>query len=239
MGWMARGCPVRRTHCILRCPFRSGSAATSGNPDRPFPHRHGHPDRRGGGVPVLAAQTGRISRVKVSDSGYGLALYLDGRRADHGLRAPVPLPSRHRAVAADHAVRRRVLGIRWPAGGAVGFEAGDTIGWSGNSGRSFGPHLHFEVRDQRTQWPINPLRWTLVGEGVTEDDVPPEFRAVWVLPVGDCEGKGRGGSAGARPMGSPSGWRGHSGSAWRPSTGSTESRSPTALRHRRLSRRQS
>ena len=45
-------------------------------------HFHTGMDIRTGGVegvPVLAAQTGRISRVKVSDAGYGLALYLDGR----------------------------------------------------------------------------------------------------------------------------------------------------------------
>ena len=156
-------------------------------------HFHTGMDIRTGGVegvPVLAAQTGRISRVKVSDSGYGLALYLDGR----GLTTVYAHLSRFHPDIEGWLQTTQYAAESWafdgPLGETFGFEAGDTIGWSGNSGRSFGPHLHFEVRDQRTQWPINPLRWTLVGEGVTEDDVPPEFRGVWVLPAGDCEIEG-------------------------------------------------
>ena len=156
-------------------------------------HFHTGMDIRTGGVegvPVLASQTGRISRVKVSDAGYGLALYLDGR----GLTTVYAHLSRFHPDIEAWLRETQYANERWafdgPPTATFSFNAGDTIGWSGNSGRSFGPHLHFEVRDQRTQWPINPLHWTLVGEGMTHDDVPPEFRAVWVLPVGGAMAEG-------------------------------------------------
>ena len=63
---------------------------------------------------------------------------------------------------------------------------GDTIGWSGNSGSSGGPHLHFEVRDTKTQHPINPLFW---GFDVP-DAVAPELQGLWVLPVNGSQVNG-------------------------------------------------
>lgn len=142
------------------------------------------------GIPVLAAQPGRISRVKVSHLGYGRALYLDGEGKT----------TVYAHLSAFHPDIERWLRTtqyaaeQWaydgPPTAVFSFEAGDTIGWSGNSGRSFGPHLHFEVRDRRTQWPINPLRWTFEGQGMTADPIPPEFRAVWVMPVGEATVEG-------------------------------------------------
>ena len=191
MGWM--GCMPLLAQDTLHSPLSIPLQFSGNFGEIRTGHFHTGMDIRTGGVegvPVLAAQTGRVSRVKVSDSGYGLALYLDGQ----GLTTVYAHLSQFHPTIEEWLKTTQYAAESWafdgPPGETFSFGAGDTIGWSGNSGRSFGPHLHFEVRDQRTQWPINPLRWTLVGAGVTEDDVPPEFRGVWVLPAGDGEVEG-------------------------------------------------
>jgi hypothetical protein len=67
------------------------------------------------------------------------------------------------------------------------FQAGDTLGWSGNSGGSGGPHLHFEVRETATERPINPLLWDLP----VTDRRPPELGGLWILPLADGQVAGR------------------------------------------------
>jgi len=57
---------------------------------------------------------------------------------------------------------------------------GSVIALSGNSGGSTGPHLHFEIREERTEEPLNPL---LFGYQIA-DTVKPEIRSVRLFPVG-------------------------------------------------------
>ena len=142
------------------------------------------------GIPVLAAHEGTISRVKVSQRGYGLALYLNGG----GITSVYAHLSQFHPDIEAWLMAKQYGNEKWNFDGrpdvSFAFEAGDTLAWSGNTGGSFGPHLHFEVRDARTQHPINPLLWVFEGAGVTEDVVPPEFRGVWVVPekAGTVEG---------------------------------------------------
>jgi len=58
---------------------------------------------------------------------------------------------------------------------------GEQIGKLGVSGRSFGPHLHFEIRDNRTQKPINPL---LFGFKM-EDHIAPKMHQLKVYHLND------------------------------------------------------
>ena len=132
------------------------------------------------GFPVLAASDGVISRIKISPFGYGRALYLNDPK---GLTTVYAHLQRFAPVVEQWALDQQYDHERFalderPTQSFV-YQQGDTIGWSGNSGGSGGPHLHFEIRETKTQKPLNPLLWDLP----IADNRSPELQGVWLLPV--------------------------------------------------------
>lgn len=140
------------------------------------------------GLPVIAVTDGVVSRVRTGPYGYGNALYLSSPEGltsvyAHLQRFAEPISTwlceeqyRSEFNEWDAAPRR-----------AFTFKAGDTLGWSGNSGSSGGPHLHFEIRATSTQRPINPLLWDFD----VADDRPPRLDAIWLLPESGATVDGR------------------------------------------------
>ncbi|PCJ81303.1 MAG: hypothetical protein COA49_06210 [Bacteroidetes bacterium] len=131
------------------------------------------------GFPVLAVANGVVSRVKVSPWGYGQALYL---LHDDGSTSVYAHLSRYSSSIQEWLIGRqyssRSFGIDARPVYSIRFEVGDTIGWSGNSGSSGGPHLHFEIRDEN-QHPVNPLKWDFK----ITDTRAPEVGNLVIIPV--------------------------------------------------------
>ena len=98
------------------------------------------------GFPVLAAAAGEVMRIKVSPWGYGNALYLE--HADGSSTVYAHLQSFAPEIQSWVTSRQysgRTFSYDSLPSISFKFAAGDTIGWSGNSGGSGGPHLQFEV----------------------------------------------------------------------------------------------
>ena len=68
-----------------------------------------------------------------------------------------------------------------PSSGEFHFKKGDIIAWSGNSGSSGGPHLHFEIRDTKSERALNPLFCHL---GITDNSAP-KIIALYAYPISE------------------------------------------------------
>jgi len=110
------------------------------------------------GLPCLAVEDGYVSRVKVSSSGYGLALYLklsDGRTAVYGHLERFAEPVQEQILTVQHSTGLYELDRYFPEETAVHYAKGEVVAYEGRSG-TVHPHLHFELRDQFER-PLNPL----------------------------------------------------------------------------------
>lgn len=144
------------------------------------------------GQAVLAAAEGTVVRIKVSPYGYGRALYLKHPNGYTTVYAHLNAfsPEIESWLKAEMKRLQKNEVDLFPPAGKFNFSQGDEIASSGNSGGSGGPHLHFEIRDTRTEKIINPL---LFGFKVS-DKRPPEMGPLQVYsfskegnPIGQQE----------------------------------------------------
>ena len=111
------------------------------------------------GVPLRAVADGYVSRIKIQQGGYGKALYINH---PNGVTSVYAHLQRYSPDIIPH-VRKKQYSLKsytiefYPEPDHMPIKKGAFIGYSGNTGSSFGPHLHFELRTTANQIPFNPL----------------------------------------------------------------------------------
>lgn len=123
------------------------------------------------GLPVYAVAPAYVSRIKVSPYGFGKALYLRHPNGYTSVYAHLEKfsPEIEAFVAKEMKRLRKNEVDLFPSSKDFVLQRGEEIAKSGNSGGSGGPHLHFEIRDTRTEKIINPL---LFGFKVSDTRFP-------------------------------------------------------------------
>ncbi len=136
------------------------------------------------GKHIYAVADGYISRLRVSPWGYGLALYIEHDNGFTSVYAHLlKFTSELDEFARDVQYLKQSFTIdTMPEKDRYRVKQGDLIAFSGNTGQSEGPHLHFEIRDGETQDPFNLLN--VVYD--IKDDVKPEVYGIVVYPAEYC-----------------------------------------------------
>ena len=138
------------------------------------------------GKPLLAIADGYISKVTVTPGGYGNALYIthdNGYTSVHG-HLDRFLPEIARLVR-ERQYAEQAFAVTLEFGpDEFPVRQGEVVAYAGNTGYSFGPHLHMEIRTTDTNEPIDPLPFY---KHLIEDNIAP--RATRIMVYGGSQGK--------------------------------------------------
>ena len=142
-------------------------------------HFHGGIDIRTGGkigLPVYAAADGYVSRVRVQIGGYGHSLYVRHPNGTTTVYAHLDRFSDYLEkylIDKQYELESYAVNL-FPESSEFPIKKGEVIAYSGNTGSSSGPHLHFEIRDQK-QRILDPLKF---GFDEVKDQIRPRLVSV-------------------------------------------------------------
>ena len=122
-------------------------------------------------LPVLAAAAGYIAKVKIESFGFGRAIYINHPNGLTTLYAHLndfDSSLEKYVTAQQYKLKSWAVFLDIPPG-LFPVAKGQIIAHSGNTGGSQGPHLHFEIRNTKTEKVLNTL---LFGFPITDDIAP-------------------------------------------------------------------
>ena len=135
------------------------------------------------GLPIFAPADGYVSRIKVQAAGYGNALYIthpNGYVTVYGHLSAYNATISAFLKKEQYKLESFEVDVKLSPND-IPVKQSDLVALSGNTGGSRGPHLHFEVRDELTEYAINPL---LFGFDV-KDSVKPMIHKIGIYPMNE------------------------------------------------------
>ena len=135
------------------------------------------------GLPVYATGDGYVSRIKISTFGYGKAIYITH---PNGYTSVYGHLQKANGVIQDYIKKKHyqeksyeIEMYLYPT--ELPVKKGDIIAYSGNTGGSGGPHLHFEFRDTKSEQIINPMHFGL--KKIIVDERKPIIQGIVAYPI--------------------------------------------------------
>ncbi|MCD4793118.1 MAG: M23 family metallopeptidase [Bacteroidales bacterium] len=135
------------------------------------------------GVKLFAAADGYVSRIRKSPGGYGNALYINH---PNGLMTVYGHMQKFNSKLEEYTEKiqyelNKFEFTMYPDSNEFPVKKGELIGYAGNTGRSYGPHLHFEIRETEKDVPVNPLYFNFN----IKDNIKPKIFELIAYPIGD------------------------------------------------------
>ena len=123
------------------------------------------------GFKVYSIGDGYVSRIQITHGGYGKALYIKHDNGQSSVYAHLQKfsPKIEKIVKEIQYSKESYTFRTYPSKDEIRISEKELIGFSGNTGRSFGPHLHYELRDELDR-PINPMAFKNYS---VKDTIPP------------------------------------------------------------------
>ncbi len=124
-------------------------------------------------MPVVAAADGYIAKVKIDQYGFGRAIYINH---PNGLTTLYAHLNDFDSLLEKYVTEQQYKLQQWDVSldipsNLFPVRKGQFIAFSGNTGGSQGPHMHFEIRNTKTDKVLNPLLFNLpIG-----DTIPPDI----------------------------------------------------------------
>lgn len=131
---------------------------------------------------VYATAAGYISRIKISSGGYGKSIYIthpNGVTSVYAHLNSFVKKIQEVVVKTQYQNKSFEIDINLKPTDLV-ISQKELLGFSGNTGNSSGPHLHFELRDEKTEAPYNVLKIMKV-----RDTIKPRLNRIAIYNLAD------------------------------------------------------